>query len=234
MKMTVPRSVWWGAGIALSVVMLLSAQVAGQSPSPAGEDSEVHWQTDRVDLRADGVGLQLGGLTFSPEGAEVTLIEDVHAKGFWYLYATWTVDGHESILRLRFRSRPADWYLDTIDWAISDLFMPDGRRAMGYFAGDASDLTRMPPGRPFSGDLSWSAEGYLVPCPGDVSEDARAPVGVTASLALEGLRLSVIPRERPWPDKALSAIGLDDLLDPEITRSSLDECVDGGWADRSG
>jgi hypothetical protein len=231
--MTVPRSVWSGAEVALSLVLLLSAPVASQSPAPAEEDSEVHWQTDRVDLRADGIALQLGDLTFSPEGAEVTLIEDVHARGFWYLYATWTVDGHESILRLRFRSRPPDWYLDTIGWAVSDLVMPDGRRAMGSFAGDARDLTRTAPGRPFSGDLSWSTEGHLAPCPGDMSEAARAPAGVTASLALEGLQLSVTPRERSWPDKALRAIGHDDLLDPQISRSSLDECVDGGWADRS-
>jgi hypothetical protein len=186
-----------------------------------------------VDLRADGIVLQLGDLTFSPEGAEVTLIEDVNARDFWYLYATWTIDGHDSILRLRFRSKTTDWYLDTIGWAVSDLVMPDGRPAMGSVAENARAMTRTPPGQPFRGDLSWSTKGYLAPCPGDMSEAARLPAGVTASLALQGLRLSVTPRERSWSDKALRAIGHDDLLDPGVSRSSLDECVDGGWADRA-
>ena len=223
------RSVWSGATVALSLVMILAGQVAGQSPSPAGEPPGFHWQTDRVDLRADGIALQLGDLTFSPEGADVTLVEDVHARGYWYVYATWAADGHENIVRLRFRSRAPDWFLDEVDWAVSDLVMADGRRAIGSFGETARDLTRTPPGRSFSGDLSWRAEGHLAPCSSDAS-DERMPEGVEASLVLDGLRLSVTPRERSDLDKAFRAIGLDGLLDPPIAHASLDECVDGGWA----
>ena len=190
-------------------------QQAGTAAASTVEPA-IHWRTDRMDLQADRLKVQLGDMTFTPEGAEVTLTEDVYRKGNWNLLAHWTADGHDNTLRLRFRSNDSDWYVETLDWWVSDLFMPDGRPGYGEFGRGATNATRTPLSETFTGDLQRPERGSLVPCSPGMS-GVREALNVTAYVDIEGLRLTVTPRERSLPDKVLRFFRLDGLLDPPLS-----------------
>lgn len=161
-----------------------------------------------MDLRADHLTLRWTDQTFTPEGADVTVRQDIFSKGQWTLYARWDEDGHDNALRLRFRSTGSDWFVESIRWMVTNVGVPDGGRAYLDFEMGASDATRTRLGQPFSGDLDLGRpkSGSLVTCV-TPEPDVRYVHSVPAHVSIEGLRLAVAPRERSLLDKALRFVG---------------------------
>jgi hypothetical protein len=193
----------------------------------ADDDTAIHWRTDRVDLRADGLTLRRGDRIFEPGATAVTITEDIQTLGQWHLRAAWTDDGHSHVLELNFRAKDTDWWVETVAWWTSGLTLPDGRRGFGGASFGGADATRTPLGRTFVGDLESSAQAWFSLCDASEMEEHLA-VGPRAALSFEGLRLSVSPRERSLLDKALRLIGLDGLLDEPFT------LIDEACSERTG
>jgi hypothetical protein len=186
-----------------------SSSAAG--PQEAGEIG-IHWQTDRVELSADALTLQLGDRTFTTEGAEFAITEAIHAKRNWTLLVRWTEDDHAHTLALNFRSKDTEWFVETINWFASGIAVPGGHPGYGTASFGAKIPTRTPPGQAFTGDLRRSTQGHVAPCDENDTGDPGF-LTATAVLTIEGLHLSVVPRERSLVDKMLRALGLEGLLE---------------------
>lgn len=212
----------------LLVVVLACGATARSSPpdevphdKPDRTGPAIHWQTGTVDLRADRIALELDGQTFSPTGSDVTLVEDIDTKSRWYLHATWSADGHDNIVRLRFRTSARAWSVVHIEWWVSDLVMPDGSGAWGaFYSRPRPTTTPTRVGQTLSGDLEPPIQGQLASC--EPTESGLRPVHeVDALLILEGLRLTLTPPQPSLLDRVLWFLG---LAEPAATISLSDVC----------
>lgn len=202
------------ASLALAVMPASPQDVLASPVGPGEADgpAAIHWQTDRVDLYADGLTLQLGDEAFSTEGAAVSVTEVVHNGRYWTLIASWTAEDHAHTLALNFRSNDRGWRVESITWLVSGIALPDGRPGYGVVSVGAANPTRTPPGQELAIDLMRSKQGDVVPCDATEAHEER-PVSASAVLAFEGLRVSVTPRERSLLDKLLRSLGFDEPFD---------------------
>lgn len=212
------------AVVAASVASAL-ASVAAVSPDD-GSDA-IHWQTDRVDLRAESLTLELFDQTFSPDGVDVTIAEDASGKRRWYVDVRWTEDDHSHALVFNFRHSDDDWYVDSVAWWLDGPVPLDHGGRYGFAAFQARNATRTPLERAFEGDVHRNGTGARAACEGarmglvQVDRDG-------AALSIEGLRLTVAPRERSLVERALRFAGLTDELEQDVDLLAQDCSLGGG------
>jgi len=198
----------------------------GVSWSLDGDEPAIHWQTDRVDLWAESLTLELFDQTFSPEGAAVTITDDLSGKRRWYVDVRWTQDEHTHALILNFRHNDTDWYVDTVNWWFDDPRPSDGRGRYGSAAFRTRNLTRTPLGQAFTGDIQRSGTGVLASCE-DTGIRLVEAVSDGGTLTLDGLHLTVAPRERNVFERALRYLGLTEGVEQDLGLLAED-CDDTG------
>jgi len=179
----------------------------GVSWSLDGDEPAIHWQTDRVDLWAESLTLELFDQTFSPEGAAVTITDDLSGKRRWYVDVRWTQDEHTHALILNFRHNDTDWYVDSAAFR-------------------TRNLTRTPLGQAFTGDIQRSGTGVLASCE-DTGIRLVEAVSDGGTLTLDGLHLTVAPRERNVFERALRYLGLTEGVEQDLGLLAED-CDDTG------
>ncbi len=150
--------------------------VAGGSPS-ASLDSAIEWQTDFVDLRADGLAIVTNGLTFTTVGGSPGIDSDPGNAEYWTLEADWDEHDREQRLFLYFGSDGSDWWVDEI------------RAYDGYPTGEwvyaHGPFFSTPLGESFEGDVQVELTGE-----GRPDDEANK---VPATLSIDGLQLAVSP-----------------------------------------
>jgi hypothetical protein len=178
-----------------TALVLLLGDADGPRPPAAtpvavsGPDG-LHWQSGRVDLRAEGLRLEVGERVFTSIGRPIEAdgIDDDSTA----ILASWTEDGIPISIWLR-AGTTADgfvhWWLEEVQVHV------DGRtfRAVGPFFGS-------PWGAAFEDDVALTLHG----------DDGEA------TLTLDGLELTIAPpAPRPWWDGAeIFGIPIPDVIGP--------------------
>ena len=185
---------------------------ASQSPGPTADAADpadladpagppIHWQTDEVDLYAEGMILRIGDEVYTGQGASFWVEGDGDGDGGARLSVAWDEGGQEHDLELDFGTDGEDWWVDSVRHERPDVYGPDGARYVGmtWFEGDDD---RLPLGQAATRDLQVSGTTRMPTCQPLVSHE------LDVTLEFSGLDLIVRPRDRsPLEDLADRLLG---------------------------
>lgn len=176
--------------------------------APAGP--AIHWQSDEVDLYADGMTLRIGDETYTGQGASFW-VDGSSSEGGASLSVAWKEAGQEHELELDFRPDGEDWWVSSVKHERPDVYGPDGARYGGVTWLEGDD-DRLRVGQAASGHLQVSGTARMPTCQPRVSHE------LDVILELSGLDLAVRPR-----DRSLLEQFADRLLGP---RSRVGQALD--------
>lgn len=184
----------------------------GSSPAPSDRvGPPIHWQSDEVDLRADGLLLSIGDDTYLGRDASFWIEAQRYDENSWWLSAAWDEGGEQHLLRFDFNADGEVWWIDSVSHERPDIFGPDGVRHQGatWLGGGEG---RIALGQAARGDLRLEGTTRVPTC------ELLRSKEVDVTLELSGMRLSVDPH----PTSSLEKLA-DSLLGP---RSRLGRLVD--------
>lgn len=194
---------------------------AGASPAPSTTAHPIHWQTEVVDLQADGFTLGTEGTVFTTAGRSPEVDSDPGGTAYWTLEAEWREHGVEQRMYWYFAS-------DGVDWWVTEMRTRDGREPAEWVYAYGPFL-RTPLGEAYDGDFAVDLIGEGRPgAPDDIVE---------ARLTLDGLRLSISPWEgssRASDAEARVADAVVDALRPALDDPQVPQQAETRRADHPG